>query len=271
MQQLLHEKRSYAIRDTELTLDLLFRSGDKTPIVFLHGFGSTKEDYADILFWPEFDGHAVLAYDAPGFGQSHIEDPEKLSIPFLVETAKAVLNDHGIETFHLIGHSMGGLTSLVLAHELQDRVLSFTDIEGNVAPEDCFLSRQIITHFHENADAFMDSFETRTRHQQFFSHHLYAASLPHKVQNASIRPVFESMVEISDTAPLIDWITGLPGSAAFMHGDQNASLSYLSELDARGVEVISVPHSGHFPMYANPPAMWAGIAANVAKGEEGRT
>ena len=103
----------------------------------------------------------MLAYDAPGFGQSYIENPEKLSIPFLVETAKAVLDDHGIDTFHLIGHSMGGLTSLVLAHELQDRVLSFIDSEGNVAPEDCFLSRQIITHFHQNADAFMQSFETR--------------------------------------------------------------------------------------------------------------
>ena len=115
----------------------------------------------------------------------------------------------------------------------------------------------------------MESVETRARHQQFFSHHLYAASLPHKVQNSSIRLVFESMVEISDTAPLINWITSLPGCAAFMQGDQNASLSYLSELSARGVDVISIPLSGHFPMYANPPAMWAGIAANVAKGEAG--
>ncbi len=267
MQKLFQERKDYTIAGTNVSLDLLTRSGDKTPIVFLHGFGSTKEDYADIMFWPAFDGHSVLAYDAPGFGQSQISDHDNLSIPFLVETAKTVLEDSGIDRFHLIGHSMGGLTALVLAHELQDRVMSFTDIEGNVAPEDCFLSRQIITHFHEDADAFMGSFQTRARHQEFFSHHLYATSLTQKVQNASIRPVFESMVELSDNMPLIDWITGLPGSAAFMHGDQNATLSYLSELAARGVDVVSIPHCGHFPMYANPPAMWAGIAANVAKGE----
>lgn len=52
----------------------------------------------------------------------------------------------GIEHFHLVGHSMGGLTALMLAHEEPERVLSFVDIEGNVAPEDCFLSRKVITH-----------------------------------------------------------------------------------------------------------------------------
>lgn len=34
----------------------------------------------------------------------------------------------------------------MLAHEEHERVISFVDIEGNVAPEDCFLSRQIFTH-----------------------------------------------------------------------------------------------------------------------------
>ena len=42
VQQLLHDKKTYTIRDTEVTLDVLVRSGDKTLIIFLHGFGSTK-------------------------------------------------------------------------------------------------------------------------------------------------------------------------------------------------------------------------------------
>jgi pimeloyl-ACP methyl ester carboxylesterase len=40
---------------------------------------------------------------------------------------------------------MGGLTALLLAHRYPDRVLSFVDIKGNLAPEDCFLSRQIFS------------------------------------------------------------------------------------------------------------------------------
>jgi gamma-glutamylcyclotransferase (GGCT)/AIG2-like uncharacterized protein YtfP len=163
---------------------------------------------------------------------------------------------------------MGGLTALLLAHELGDRVLSFTNIEGNIAPEDCFLSRQIVTHFDENPDGFMQDFQDRNRASPFFSHHLYAAALPFKVQSSAPRPIFESMVELSDNMPLMDWFTRLPGNTAFIHGDQNAGLTYLPKLGKSGVDVVSIPHSGHFPMYANAPAMWAAIAANVARAED---
>ena len=66
--------------------------------------------------------------------------------PFLVEVAEAVLGRLGVEECHLVGHSMGGVTALLLADRAPGRVLSFVDIEGNVAPEDCFLSRQITIH-----------------------------------------------------------------------------------------------------------------------------
>lgn len=56
---------------------------------------------------------------------------------------------------------MGGLTSLMLAHGAQYRVASFTDIEGNVAPEDCFLSRQIFLHPHEDPALFLEDFIAR--------------------------------------------------------------------------------------------------------------
>ncbi|WP_439687086.1 alpha/beta fold hydrolase [Cupriavidus oxalaticus] len=84
------------------------------PVVFLHGFGSTKEDYADIAITPALSGHPFLAYDAPGCGETYCGDLRKVSIPFLVGTAKAMLAYAGIERFHLVGHSMGGLTALTL-------------------------------------------------------------------------------------------------------------------------------------------------------------
>jgi hypothetical protein len=49
----------------------------------------------------------------------------------------------------------GGLTALLLAQRSPGRVLSFVDIEGNLAPEDQFLSRQIVTHPADD-DAFID-------------------------------------------------------------------------------------------------------------------
>jgi pimeloyl-ACP methyl ester carboxylesterase len=145
------------------------RNGPLEPIVFLHGFGSTKEDYADIVHHPAFDGRPFLAWDAPGCGESDCGDLSKVSIPFLVATAEAMLQAHGIDRFHLVGHSMGGLTALMLAHAHPGRVLSFVDIEGNVAPEDCFLSRQIVDYPSDSAERFFDDFIERTRHAPAFA------------------------------------------------------------------------------------------------------
>ncbi|MFF1252335.1 alpha/beta fold hydrolase [Pseudarthrobacter sp. NPDC058329] len=131
------------IDGTRVRLSCISRNGAGLPIVFLHGFGSTKEDYADVALHPAFAGRPIFAYDAPGCGESECTDLDRISIPFLVKTAVAALAEQGIDRFDLVGHSMGGLTSLMLAHQEPERVASFIDIEGNVAPEDCFLSRQI--------------------------------------------------------------------------------------------------------------------------------
>jgi hypothetical protein len=48
-----------------------------------------------------------------------------------------------------------------------------------------------------------------------------------------------------------------------MSGEQNASLSYLPELARAGVQVVPIEQSGHFPMYANAPAMWSRISRFV--------
>jgi pimeloyl-ACP methyl ester carboxylesterase len=236
------------------------RGGELAPVVFLHGFGSTKEDYADIALQPAFAGRPFLAYDAPGCGETSCDDLPEISIPFLVKTAQTVLQHAGIGRFHLIGHSMGGLTALLLAHQDPGRVLSFVDIEGNLAPEDCFLSRQVLTHPAVDAEGFFGDFIERARRSPSYASALFAASLRHKVRPGAVRRIFESMVDLSDHGDLMAKFLSLPCPRMFMYGEQNSSLSYLAKLDANGVELAEIPHSAHWPMYSNPPAMWERIA-----------
>ncbi|MEU0534868.1 alpha/beta fold hydrolase [Amycolatopsis tolypomycina] len=248
---------------TEVEISGLYRDGTGTPLVFLHGFGSTKEDYADVIQQEQLAGHAVLAYDAPGCGATTCSDLDAISIPFLVSVAEEVLAANGIERFHLTGHSMGGLTGLLLADGNPGRIASFANIEGNVAPEDCFLSRQVITHAHDDAETFFADFTERVGASRFYSSALYAASLPHKVRAGAVRPIFESMVELSDHGKLLDRFLGLTAPTMFMYGAQNNSLSYLDTLAAGGVELAEISHCAHFPMYANAPEMWARLASLV--------
>ncbi|MEX3957458.1 alpha/beta fold hydrolase [Trinickia sp. EG282A] len=245
---------------TALDVSAIHRDGDKSPIVFLHGFGSTKEDYADIVRHAAFDGYPFIAYDAPGCGETRCADLSQISIPFLVKTARALLEQVGFDRFHLIGHSMGGLTSLMLAHQQPERVLSFVDIEGNIAPEDCFLSRQITDHPRDDAERIFDDFIERTRHAPAYASALYAASLRHKVRAGAVSGIFRSMVDLSDNGDLMNKFLGLPFPRMFMYGEQNASLSYLSHIREQGVMLAEIPDCGHFPMYSNPVLMWNAIA-----------
>ena len=244
------------------------RDGDLAPLVFLHGFGSTKEDYANIACQRAFTGRPFLAYDAPGCGQTWCEDLSAISIPFLVKTAHAMLDHAGIRRFHLVGHSMGGLTALLLAHQEPDWVLSFTHIEGNLAPEDCFLSRQILTYPCDDDDGFLADFTERARRSPSASSALFAASLRHKVRPRAARGIFASMVDLSDHGDLMTKFLALPCPRMFMYGEENSALSYLAKLAADGVELAQIPHSGHWPMYANPVAMWECIAAFIHQGQE---
>lgn len=259
----------FSVDGTALDVSAIRRDGDKAPILFLHGFGSTKEDYADIVRHAEFAGHPFVAYDAPGCGETHCADLSKISIPFLVETALAVIERAGYDRFHLVGHSMGGLTALMLAHRHPERVISFVDIEGNIAPEDCFLSRQIIEHPRDGAQRFFDDFIERTLHAPAYASALFSASLRHKVRADAVGGIFRSMVDLSDNGDLMTKFLGLPFLRMFMYGEQNASLSYLDSIREQGVELAEIPECGHFPMYSNPVLMWKAIASFQARAGNG--
>ena len=256
-----HIRYRITMQGVDLDVAALSRGGDGAPILFLHGFGSTKEDYADIARWAAFDGQPFFAYEAPGCGETACTGLAQISIPFLVETALAMLKCAGFERFHLVGHSMGGLTALLLADAYPERVLSFVNIEGNIAPENCFLSRQIYNYPADDATRFFDDFIERARHAPALASALYAASLANKVRVDAVRPIFTSMVDLSDHGGLMERFLGLPCRTMFMYGDENRHLSYLAHIAAKGVTLAEIANSNHWPMYSNPAEMWRHVAA----------
>ena len=129
-----------------------------------------------------------------------------------------------------------------------------------------FLSRQILTHPSDD-DGFLDDFAERTRRSRSSLSALFAANLRHKVRPGAVRGIFQSMVELSDHDDLMPEFLTLPCPRMFMFGEENSTLSYLAKLAAGGVELAEIPHSGHWPMYANPVAMWERIAAFIHQGK----
>jgi len=254
-----HERLHLVVDGTSLDLAVVRRAGSATPILFLHGWGSCKEDYTDIQLLPAFAGRPFIAYDAPGCGDTRCDDLSKVNIDFLRRTAETVLKHFNIKEVHLVGHSMGGLTALQLAHKNPGSVRSFIDIKGNLGPEDCFISRQVLEYPPEKAGDFLERFILETRRSSFYSAALYAAGIRQRVQIGAIRGILESMVHLSDNDSLLDKFLALPFPRMFMFGEQHGVLSYLPTLRDEGVELAEIPAAGHFPMYSNPVETWARI------------
>jgi pyruvate dehydrogenase E2 component (dihydrolipoamide acetyltransferase) len=96
----------------------------KKPIVFLHGFGATHFAWSPMV--GHFSqSHHVLAYDLPGHGGS-LDYPGAGPVKVGVAAVLGDLEARGLESFHLVGHSMGGAIAALMALRVPDKVLSLT-------------------------------------------------------------------------------------------------------------------------------------------------
>ncbi len=96
------------------------RHGAGAPLVLVHGYlgGSSQWDAQVPKLCQHFE---VVTLDLAGYGMAnHVVAPTNLA-----EHARSVLAtlDHiGIETFHLLGHSMGGMVAQEITHQAPHRV-----------------------------------------------------------------------------------------------------------------------------------------------------
>ncbi len=90
-----------------------FGQKDKSPIVYLHGWGQNIEMMEPIAK-PFVDTHRLIILDLPGFGDSD-EPEEAWTLDEYVSMLKALLDDLKITNPNLIGHSFGGKISLLYA------------------------------------------------------------------------------------------------------------------------------------------------------------
>lgn len=93
------------------------------PLVMLHGFLENSS------IWNDMQEHLAEAFtlikiDLPGHGKS--EMAEDFSMEGIAEKVLEVTNSLNLETFHLLGHSMGGYISLAFAAKFPEKLQSLT-------------------------------------------------------------------------------------------------------------------------------------------------
>lgn len=94
---------------------------DRLPILALHGWMRTWQDFWPVAQLLAPQGWAVYAPDLPGFGGTQAP-PEAWGVTEYAQFVVALLDALGLERVHLLGHSFGGRIGLVLAAKQPNRI-----------------------------------------------------------------------------------------------------------------------------------------------------
>jgi pimeloyl-ACP methyl ester carboxylesterase len=97
-------------------------AGSGLPVLFIQGVGVQGDGWL-----PQVEGlrdhHECLTFDNRGMGKSQ-PIGDLFSIEQMADDARAIMEAHGWQSAHVVGHSMGGLIALCLALTVRDRVRS---------------------------------------------------------------------------------------------------------------------------------------------------
>ncbi|MBI4445113.1 MAG: alpha/beta hydrolase [Acidobacteria bacterium] len=118
-----------------------FEAGSGEPMVFIHG-GQFGMDGAALGWRPIFgrlaEHYHVYAFDKLGMGET--DDPaidEHWSMKGVIEHADGFIKAMGLNGYHMVGHSRGGLPAARIAVDHPDQVKSLIVFDSNtLAPDD---------------------------------------------------------------------------------------------------------------------------------------
>jgi 3-oxoadipate enol-lactonase len=117
-------ERSLTVAGARLRFVDIGTSG--TPVLLIHGHGSTWHYWLETIALLVGEGRRVIAVDLPGFGASQPHSFASASMDRLVDSLSELLDQLGIARCNVVGHSFGTIVALELALRHQWRVHTLT-------------------------------------------------------------------------------------------------------------------------------------------------
>jgi pimeloyl-ACP methyl ester carboxylesterase len=240
-------------KELEVAYQKRFIDAPHSFIVFLHGYGSSKDFFRFAFNDPSLKDYSLIALDLIGFGNS--SKPENFSYEMSNQASVMlqVINSLEIKAFHLCAHSMGGLVGLEMINQSPPQILSYCNLEGNLASDDCFFSGKIIKH---SFDSFRESGRKKIEKQL-----VTMPSYLHTFQQASFTALYRSAehtVKDSDNPAVLQNFISLSIKKCYIYGENNCGVfSSEQKLHEAKVPVFYVENSGHSMAEENPSRLYA--------------
>jgi pyruvate dehydrogenase E2 component (dihydrolipoamide acetyltransferase) len=237
------------------------RIGSTGPVrVLLHGFASNAGTFLPILPFLSAKGSLILI-DLPAHGHSAVP----LAPPKPETMARAVvdaLSERNIESFQLIGHSLGALIATHVAIAMADKVAGLCLISSaGVGPEinlSFFLSMVTAQSPEE-----LHSHLAVAYHQPPVNLGPIARTIFAWLQKPGVKQYLSMMIEHADafSADVQGAVTrGIPTSALWGAKDSVLPIANARALPAE-VPLLVLPHAGHTPHMEAPAEVASWILA----------
>jgi pimeloyl-ACP methyl ester carboxylesterase len=239
------------------------RPGPGQAILYIHGLGCSKADFMEMAAAPELQSFRLISADHPGCGDSPYDDDHPLNIDGIVNLIENFVDKLGLGPFLLVGGSLGGLVALLYAERNVNGVTGFVNVEGNLAPEDCMFSRNVIPHPYPHfVKVIFPQIKKAisARRGRGFAQHL---SVLAKANPRAYYDYAFQTVTYSDQGNLLRRFLSLPIPKCFLYGSENRHLSYLARIRESDCAVIEIPNANHFLFY-DAPNHYAAALANFA-------
>jgi len=242
------------VRAREYRLSAWFREAGEELVVFVHGLGCSKKNWADAWGLRDLWGKSLLAFDLIGCGHSPRPSDFNFTLEDHADLLAAVIDAYAVRQIHLVAHSMGGTIALLLPKRTLARLRNLILIEPRLKISSCgFAAEAALVSYQQFESELLPRYRQRLSGNRRTAYDLELAD-PQAMYDSSC-----SLINWTRNNEMLDRFRGTPCRKAFVYGGLNFHLEELGAVDDN--LKFEIPGVGHFAMHDNPALFYRQLAA----------